>query len=53
MCLVLVEHHVSPEVGKLALKSYALHKWNNLQTLLKIDELIPFFNLNLFIDLEM
>ncbi len=39
---VLKNHHVSTEIGKMALKYYAPHKWNNLQRVVKLDKLIPF-----------
>lgn len=40
--LVLENHHVCTEIGKLALKYYAPHKWNNLQKFVKLNKLIPF-----------
>ena len=40
--LLLDNHHVNTEIGKLIFKYHAPHKWNNLQKILKLDKLITF-----------
>ena len=39
---VLKDHHVSTDIGKLSFKYFPPHNWNNLQKLVKLDELISF-----------